>query len=288
MPRPKVSGSEQAAFWSLAIGAGVAAAVGHYVPHLIWWGYPGITFLVGAMVYPQWLEIKAHETIVNKELFPTPDESPPTVETKPLPKAKKVSKLFMVSITGLLALLVFGLFQSPKNTVKGGFANETTQAEAKAQGFTTVEQWNAKLAFDKSQAERAALQKATDDKMAEAKAMIENLKAQQVAEAEQTRIDAACPTDPECQFTKAFPTLSALCEKLVEHQAKYDFKWDTGWFGQPWQAWGWTDSTRTEMFVSGHKISMMNAYGAWIPQTYSCTYSLAKQTITSVEVVAGR
>lgn len=271
MPRHQNVNAQKVVVGCLACGAAIAAIIGYFVPNLIWWGYAAITFIVAVLAYPPWLEMAAHEAIIKGDNAASQTE-------KPTPK------WLGLALLGLVIVVVGVPFIHHQLVLNAGFSSEAEQREARAQGFTTGQQWQTKLALDKSQADQETLEKAVDVKIAQAKAMIATLKAEQLSKNEQARREAACPTDPECQFKKQLPDLEAICEHLLKYSAKYDFRWNTGWFGQPWNAFGWTDATKTEMFVSGNKIEMKNGYGAWIPQNYSCTYNLAKKTITGLEV----
>lgn len=74
------------------------------------------------------------------------------------------------------------------------------------------------------------------------------------------------------------------CAAIIEKRAKYESRWETGWFESKFDHYGWANERLGTVVYYGDKISMQNGFGAWQKMKYACTYDPEQKTVLNVEI----
>lgn len=77
------------------------------------------------------------------------------------------------------------------------------------------------------------------------------------------------------------------CQKLIERQAKYSFKWTDGMLQSKFDHYRWKDQWRNSVSIIGDSLQIQNVFGALQNYIYVCDITLEGQII-GVHATPGR
>lgn len=115
-------------------------------------------------------------------------------------------------------------------------------------------------------------------------------KAEKKAEAKKRREEKyeKCKKDLQCWGDKHSVSAILACQKLIERQSKYAFKWTDGVLGPKLTRFKWDNKNQLTLLYFGDKLQFQNVFGAWQNIIYQCGYDPINKKVTSVKVEPGR
>lgn len=85
-----------------------------------------------------------------------------------------------------------------------------------------------------------------------------------------------------------YTSVSVACPPMIEHMAKYDFKWTDGWFDFKFQPRPLRTRDPDVVSYYGDKLKLQNGFGAWMNVIYYCDVNTKTGMIVNVRVKQGR
>jgi hypothetical protein len=110
---------------------------------------------------------------------------------------------------------------------------------------------------------------------------------------ESTRIIAEkaqnkCLADAKCTFLGLNSMPRIDCQKMVEKQSKWSFKWTDGISENKFDRFAWVDAAHSAIYAAGDHVQFQNGFGAVADMKYICEVDAKTGAIKNVTVQQGR
>lgn len=100
--------------------------------------------------------------------------------------------------------------------------------------------------------------------------------------------DTDCRKDLSCWAERHRAAAARACAPQIERQGAYGHRWTVRSNVGKFSRYAWADQENTTVRYFGDAIEYQNAFGAWIPHTYSCTYGTITGRVLAVDAIQGR
>jgi hypothetical protein len=100
--------------------------------------------------------------------------------------------------------------------------------------------------------------------------------------------DAECRKELRCWAERHRAAAARACAPQIERQGAYGHRWTVRSNVGKFSRYAWADEGNATVRYFGDAIEYQNAFGAWLPHTYSCTYGTITGRVLAVDAIQGR